>query len=32
MIYYNERFYITFEDEFSEAILEYRSIKPSERQ
>ena len=30
MIYYNERFYITFE--FSEAILEYRSIKPSERQ
>ena len=32
MIYYNERFYITFEDEFSEAILEYKSIKPSERQ
>lgn len=32
MIYYNERFYITFEDEFSEAILEYKSVKPSERQ
>lgn len=32
LIYFNERIFITFEDEFSEAILEYRSIKPSERQ
>lgn len=32
LIYFNERIFITFEDEFSEAILEYKSVKPSERQ
>lgn len=31
LLYFNERVHITFEDERSELILEYKNVKPSER-
>ncbi|HML32145.1 vWA domain-containing protein [Sporomusa sphaeroides] len=31
LVYFHERIHITFEDEKSELILEYKSVKPSER-
>ncbi len=31
LVYFHERIHITFEDEHSELILEYKNVKPSER-
>lgn len=32
LAYFNERIHITFEDEYSELVLEYKNVKPSEKQ